>query len=343
VRTRLAGSHPPARRRPWVGSPPVRENAIVAALTRSDIGSVISRLDGGTRAELIGRLQQTAGNQQVQRAMDGAPSLLQRQAVGERERTPTTGDLALVTGYLGRLVDNWHEGARQGCEEFWKWSMPKPGVGKDFWFSLVGNVIWAVGNTTTAGLVGIGIGAMQTYLSAAAAQAKAESAAKLYEELLTSINEARDAMNNERTLEAQARTALGDAAVLTAVRSGRPQDWEGRIRSMINPPEADSVNSVKQRTFVTLLKRYWEANVGEVEVVYAAYQPQPMGINIALQDWPEVAKLIREGDTQWHIYANKKIVGTQSGRRVEIPPDHPKRAEVESLVRSLERQALQVR
>jgi hypothetical protein len=319
--------------------------------------------DAMTRARALSRLQQERGNAYVQRVVteltavpgrtiersrgSARPQLrLQRQTPGAVKdkgaaaAPPSTGDVAIVTGYLGRQIDNWHEGARQGCEQFWKWSQSKPGVGKDFWFNLTGNVIWAVGNTTTAGLIGIGLGAMQTYISANAAQAKAESAEKIYNEVLTSINKARSAMMDEKTLETYASTALADATILAAVRDGRVKDWTPQVRSIANAPVGDSVDAVKLSTFTELLKRYWAANVSEVEVVYAAYQSQPMGINIGLDDWPEVARLIQQGDATWHIYKDKKIVGTQGGTRVEIPVDHPSRAKVEALVMKLEGQAL---
>lgn len=217
--------------------------------------------------------------------------------------------------------------------------MPKPGAGKDFWLSLAGNVIWAVGSSTTAGLVGIGIGALQTYISAESAKTKAESAKKIYHEFLHGFNKMRDAMMKEETLEDFAKKVLADGATLAAVREGRVSAWTPAVAAVANPPDGTSVDKVKRQVFTEMLNKYWDVNVSEVEVVYAAYQPTPMGINIALDGWPEVARLIRAGDVSWHIYKNKTIVGTKAGERVVIPVDHPARDKVEGLVRTMEDEA----
>lgn len=312
--------------------------------TVNDVSSLLSATDSVTRSLMAGHLQREYGNGAVQRLMASTgPTAVQRDPKGGTlapPSTPTTGDIAIVTGYLGRQVDNWHEGARQACEEFWKWSVPKPGAGRDFWLSLAGNVIWAVGASTTYGLVGIGIGALQTYISAETAKMKGESTKTIYDVFLAGFNKTRDTMMNEEKLEEFAKEALADAATLAAVREGRVKSWTSAVAAVAKPPDGESVDKVKRQVFSDMLKKYWDVNVSRVEVVYAAYQPTPMGINVALDGWPEVARLIRAGDVSWHIYKDKTIVGTKAGERTFIPLDHPLRDKVEGLVRTMEGEAL---
>jgi len=283
----------------------------------------------------------TASRAPVRQVLDAQRDVVQRKddAPHAVTKSADAAEVALITGYLGRQIDNWHEGARQGAESFWKWSRDRAGAGKDFWFGLAGNVLWAVGNTTTAGLVGIGIGAMVAYHNAHEASERQAQVDEIYGDVIKSINDARSAMTAESVLEDQARRTLQDSALASAVREGRVSDWEPRVRNLINPPEGRDVESVRKETLAELLKRYWEQNApGEVEVIYLP-GGQP-GVNIAstaLSDWPEIVRMIQQGDVSWHIYKDKRIIVTAGGKRIaDIPPDHPKRDVAERWVRDLE-------
>lgn len=277
----------------------------------------------------------------VRKVLDAPQQAIQRKEAASPSSSKTTdsGEVALITGYLGRQIDNWHEGARQGAEFFWKWSRGRAGAGKDFWVGLAGNIIWAVGNTTTAGLVGIGLGAMVAYHTAHESSERQAQVDAIYTDIIKSINDARTEMSKEKVLEEHARRALQDSTVGAAVREGRVSDWEPRVRSIANPPNGLDVESVRKETLAELLKRYWEKNApGDVEIIYLP-GGQP-GVNIAstaLSDWPEIVQMIQQGDMSWHIYKDKRIIVTAGGKRVaEIPADHPKRDVAERWVRELE-------